>query len=343
MRTKKKAEIPGFILATTANYLHSGAVRSVYVGIALIFPVLIAFGSWLDSTWRMSGTDKGFTQYYGFWAIFATTPVILVLTSYLFDYFSAVIQRHIKSLSLGSRSAWILVFLIIILLYWWLFNINHTISPVPKQIFNHDVFDSSEHHFGFYITRAYVFFMFVFVYCPAIFIALHITASMISILKLLCDDDMLLINLFHPDNCGGTSSFGKINLLILSIYGIFFLIIYAMYMTHGQAYLAISVSLAACSILAVIQSVAAVYYIHKAVAQKKSKYIEAVTERLNEQVAASIQSKGKFPDDLLTFRNHLMGLHTFPYTSGALIVVNTIRFVPAALAVVSLFHSKYLK
>src|SRR5438270_1030915 len=257
MRTKKKAEIPGFILATTANYLHSGAVRSVYVGIALIFPVLIAFGSWLDSTWRMSGTDKGFTQYYGFWAIFATTPVILVLTSYLFDYFSAVIQRpetycanltpatrhridqlierHIKSLSLGSRSAWILVFLIIILLYWWLFNINHTISPVPKQIFNHDVFDSSEHHFGFYITRAYVFFMFVFVYCPAIFIALHITASMISILKLLCDDDMLLINLFHPDNCGGTSSFGKINLLILSIYGIFFLIIYAMYMTHGQA------------------------------------------------------------------------------------------------------------
>jgi hypothetical protein len=164
---------------------------------------------------------------------------------------------------------------------------------------------------------------------------------MVSILKFLCDDDILLINLFHPDNCGGTSPFGRINLLILGVYGNFFLIIYAMYMTHRQAYLVITVSLIACSVLAILQSVFAVYYIHKAIAQKKSEYIQAVTERLNEQFAASFQQNGKFPNDLLTFRNHLMSVHTFPYTSGALIAVNVIRFVPAALAVLNIFHSHH--
>lgn len=283
--------MPRRIVIPLANYLHSGGKRAIYVVLAIIFPLLIGVGCWLDGTWRMSSADKGFTQYYGFWAIFVTTPIVLILTSFLVDNFIASIQkpetycanltgeirrridrlvtRHVQSLSLQSRSVWIFVFIAVVLIFWWVFNVTHTISPVPKQIFNHDVFDSSAHPFGFYLTRSYVLFMFLCVYCPAIFVALHVTASMVSILKLLCDDDILLINFFHPGNCGGTSPFGRINLLILGIYANFFLIIYAMYMTHGQAYLVITVSLIACSVLAVVQSVVAVYYIHKAIAQKK--------------------------------------------------------------------------
>jgi hypothetical protein len=356
MGTNVGFEMPGYILRKTVNFLPSRSLRRAYLVGGLLFPILIAIGCRLDGTWTMSGSGKGFAQYYGFWAIFVTTPITLLLTSYLFDTFNdairkpekycvdltdeararieRLVQRHTQSLSLRSRSAWILVFMMIVLFLWWLFNVINTLSP-PLSTFHHDVFDSAGHPFGFYATKTYLFFLYVFVYAPAVFLAMHVTASMISILKFLCRDEVLRINFFHPDNCGGTSLFGKINLIILSIYLNFFAVIYAQYVTHRQTYLVITVSLIACSLLAAAQSVAGVYYIHKAVAQKKRESIQAVTERLNQQFASSLQPGGKFPNDLLAFRNHLMSVHTFPYTKGALVGVNIIRFAPAALAVLS--------
>ena len=71
------------------------------------------------------------------------------------------------------------------------------------------------------------------------------------------------------------------------------------------------------------------------IAQKKHECIQAVTERLNQRFASSLEPGGQFSDDLLAFRNHLMGIHTYPYTAGALVGVNLIRFAPAALAVIN--------
>jgi hypothetical protein len=178
------------------------------------------------------------------------------------------------------------------------------------------------------------------VYSVAIFVALHVTASLISILKYLSRNNILRINLFHEDNCGGTSKFGNINLLILGIYANFFAVMYAMYMTHRTTYPAMIASLIACSVLAIAQSVVAVYHIHKTVAQKKSECIEAMTARLNQQFTASLsQENERFPNDLLAFRNQLIETHTFPYAASALAAVNVIRFAPVAIAVISYFVS----
>lgn len=321
------------------------------------FPVVIMISCWIDSTWRMEDSGKGLSQHYGFWAIFVTTPIILLLTSHLLATFlnsiqeidnycidltnemrgrvDKLVRQHIRSLSLYSRSAWILVFLIVVLLFWWLFNIIKTISPF--ETYHHDVFDAYAHPFGFYTAKVYSFLVFTLVYSVAIFVALHITVSMISILKFLSQNNILRINLFHEDNCGGTSTFGNINLLVLGIYANFFAVIYAMYMTHRTTYLAMTVSLIACSFLAVVQSVTAVYYIHKTVAKKKRECIEAMTVRLNQQFASSLKQGGQFPSDILAFRNHLVDIHTFPYATGALVAVNIIQFTPAALAVISYF------
>jgi len=357
MRTPDGSEPRGNLLQKGVPFLQPRLQRTLYVLASLLFPVLIAVGSWLDGTWVMHGADKGFSQYYGFWAIFATTPLILLLTTQLFDAFTAVVRRpdrycanltddasarverlilrHTRSLSLHSGSAWILVFVTIVLLFWWVFNVIGTISPTPLKTFHHDVFDSSSHPFGFYATRCYLLMIFVFAYSPAVFLVLHVTASMISILKFLCRNNILYVNFFHADNCGGTSEFGDINLLILSIYGAFFAIISAQYLTHRETYFVMMVSLTACSLLAVAQSVAAVYYIHKAVAQKKRDCIDAVTARLNDQLVPTLHGE-RFPNELLAFRNHLIGIHTFPYAGGALVAVNVIRFAPAALAVIGL-------
>ncbi|HKR02258.1 MAG TPA: hypothetical protein VJT09_16390 [Pyrinomonadaceae bacterium] len=338
------------------TFIRSRFYRRACLVISL-FPVFILVACWIDGTLRMQDQGKGLTQHYGYWVIFVTTPVIFFLTLHLLDTFlnairnidnycvdltselrtrvDKLVQRHIRSLSLRSRSVWILVFIVVILLFWWLVNVIKTTSPF--ETYHHDVFDASTHRFGFYTAKVYSLLFFSLVYSVAIFVALHITVSMISILKFLNRHKILRIDLFHEDNCGGTSKFGNINLMILGIYANFFAVTYAMYMTHRQTYLAMTASLIACSLLAVAQSVAAVYYIHKTVAKKKRECIEEMTVRLNQQFVSSLQKGGRFPSDLLAFRNYLVEVHTYPYATGALVTVNVIRFAPAALALINYF------
>ena len=301
----------------------------------------------------MADPGKGLGQHYGYWAFFITTPIIVLLTTYLFNTFSTAIQhtdrycigltdemnvrlnrlvqRHLQSLSLDSRTVWILVLIVFVFFCWWIVNVINTISPIGT--YQHDVFDAYAHPYGFSLAKAYLLFVLAVVYSTAIFVALHVTISMFSILTFLCRNSVLSVNFFHPDNCGGTSQFGNINLIILSIYVNLFAVICANYLTHRHTYLVMTASFVACSALAVAQSLGAVYSIHRAVAQKKRECIEIITAQLNRQFALSLDGQ-HFPDDLLAFRNHLLGVRTFPYTAEALVAVNVIRFAPVAVAVV---------
>ena len=343
------------------TYIGSPKARRVLLTAGVLLPLLVVGGCWLDGSLWLKGPGKGLLQHYGYWALFITTPTIVLLTATLFDVYRETIQRtelycvglgddmsarlnrlierHVRSLSLRSLSASILVFIMIVLACWWVVNVITTVSPVST--YRHDVFDSYAHPFGFATAKLYLFFVFVFVDATAIFIALHITASMISILRFVCYHKVLSVNMFHSDNCGGTSRFGNVNLLILTIYFNFFVVISAMYLTHRGTYLVMAASLTASSCLAVLQSVAAVYYIHKAVSQKKEACIDIVIARLNDQFSSSLGGNA-FPQDLLAFRNHLMGIHTFPYASSALIAVNIIRFAPAAIASVTFARGSHV-
>jgi len=345
------------------DFWHSKTIRNLYLAVALLLPALIAIGCWLDGTWAMAGDNKGFSQYYGFWVIFVTTPVIFLLTSQLVGSFigyfedpeaycgnltneskrrvQTLVTRHIRSLEGRSRSFWILMFVLLVFLFWWTFNVVNTWAPTkPFETFGHDVFDTSAHPFGFYTTKVYLFFVFVLVYGPAAYVALHVTASMISILKLLSTRGLLQVDVFHADNCGGTSRFGNLNLVILCIYVNLFAVIYAMYVTHGHAYFVMAVSLIACSALAVAQSIGPVYYVHRVVAARKREYITAVGVQLNQQLSTSLQPGGKFANDLLAFRSHLGSMHTFPYGPSALVAVNVIRVAPVVLGVLNYIRQK---
>lgn len=322
-----------------------------------IFPVVIAVACWHDGTWHMD-QGRGFSQHYGYWAIFASAPLLTVLTAWLGKVFAAtvrdvdgyctnltdetrahlsrLVRRHLDSLGLRARSAWIFAFLVLVLLFWWLFNVVKTIMPIPT--YGHDVFDAYDHPLGFYAAKTYTLLLFSLVYSVAIFVALHVTVSLISILRFANQHDVLRINLFHADNCAGTSRFGNINLLVLGVYGQFFFVDYAMYLTHRRPYLALVASLTAACTLAITQSVVAVYSIHTAVARTKRAYVEAMAIQLQARVADSLARERPFPSDLLAIRDRLLGVHTFPYAGEALVAVNALRFAPGALAIISYFR-----
>jgi hypothetical protein len=319
--------------------------------------MLIAGAASLDTAWRLPADGKGLAQHYGLWAMFATTPIIILLTSMLARAFAskigatdsycvtlstdvrrrltALADEHVRSLLLKTRTRSIFAFVIIALCFWWLLNAIATLSPVGT--YHHDVVDAFSHRWSYVAVRVYTLFVFGFVYAEAVFVSVHVTVSMFGILRYVDRHDLLKINFFHQDNCAGTSMFGRINLLVLAVYANWFTVIYAMYLTHRRPYLVMLASLGSCSLLAAVQSVGAVYYIHRTISRKRRACLRVLAERLTRDGSLAMESGEPFRSDLLALRTHLLGVHTYPYATGTLLVVNAIRLTPAALAVASLF------
>lgn len=331
----------------------------VLIAMLLVVPVLIAIGTVADGTWTLPAPGKGLSQHYGFWALFATGPTMVILTRRLLARFRTFIgspdeytvqdasaevrqqlarlaARHVRSLSLDSRSIGLLGFVVFAYLAWWLINVAATWSP--ERVYGHDVFDAGAHPWGYYLTRGYLLLVFCGVYAPATFTILHVTFSLVTVLRFVTTRDVLAVDFFHRDNCAGTSRFGNLNLLVLGLYAHWYSVIFAMYLTHGRAYAVMVISLLSCSLLAVGQSTLAVRYIYQAVSAKRLALLTIVAKRLNHAFADSMQSGCALPNELLSVRNHLIAVHAFPYAGRARVAVNLLRFAPAAMALFGLFR-----
>ena len=315
----------------------------------LLFQILMAWMSRLDGTWELAN-GVGFAQHYGFFTIFIITPLILFLTGYVLQTFVSSIAeidsycvtpddrtrnwiarlsaKHVERLSLNGDTTSILVMIIVAFGLLCVYNISRTIDPIPT--YHHDIFDAWAHRRGFFAAKAYVFLALSGVWAVAVFVCLHVTYSMFNILDFLRHHDVFQVNLFHRDNCGGTSRFGNINLAITAVYFCLFSVALAMMGTHGATYLIINAGFVAISVLAIAQTFGAVFAIHRVMSKKKQDCLEDLAAKINERV---IRGTGAFPNDLLSYRNHVMGLHTFPYAKGTLAIVNTLRFAPILVAI----------
>jgi hypothetical protein len=316
-------------------------------------PFLIAWCCELDDTLELPIDGRGLSQHYGFWAIFITTPLILILSSVLLERFVAMVahldvylvesgpdtktqldglvDRLVNHVLLRSWSSTLLILLSLVFAGSAVHNVLMTTDPLVT--YGHDVFDASKHPHGFLATKIYVFLVFTIAWAIAIFLATSVTFSMVALLKFVTRHRILQINVFHSDNCGGTSRFGTLNLLVLALYTCLLTVPFAMFWTHRRTYLALDVSLFGCFLL-LVQNVLGVYYIQKLVAQKKEECIEAVSRTLNARLGETFGG-GQFADDLLAFRAHVMGMHTLPYTKSVLAAVGLLNLLSATVAVLS--------
>jgi len=330
--------------------------RLIAVCIYLLLPCAMGIAARLDGTWKLPGNDKGFSQHFGYWVLFLTTPVVLLVTAHLLETFTATIRsldvlyvrssanlqrkterliaHHLDHLSLRTLPAISLcLFIVLVMVFFCIVNVINTSSPgAVRHTYGHDSYDALPHVLSFYVGKTYIFLVFPVVYAIALFVAFQVTYAMMSILRFLGNNDMLQINLFHEDNCGGTSRFGNANLLIMAIYANFITVRAMMYLTHHTTYFVANASLLGCSVAAAAQSVIAVYSIHRVLVRKKHECIEALAHRLNVDVDTTLRAGGRFSSDVLAFRNHVAGLYTYPYAKPALAAVNVIRFLPAAFA-----------
>jgi hypothetical protein len=324
------------------------------IAVTLVIPSLVCLGAWVDGTWEMQGNARGLSRHYGFWVQCATTPAIILLSAGALSAFlraigslerysiSGVVPKdlrrlagsHVISICLLGDSRFILYFAMLIGGMWTAVNIVETSNPTAT--YGNPVFDSPEHLYGFLTTKLFLVFNWALVYPITLFIVIHITWSMVLILRYMCSHRLLRIDFFHSDNCGGVSAFGTINLLIMGVYLNFFLVIASLALTHSARYSTLTLSALFASIIFVVQSFGAVYYIHRFVAIKKHEFLVVINNQLDIQMLTTVAA-GQFSSDLLMARNHLISLRTYPYTRQVAAVVNAIRLSPALLGLLKFF------
>ena len=152
----------------------------------------------------------------------------------------------------------------------------------------------------------------------------------------MCAQKVLRIDFFHPDNCGGVSVFGLINILIMGVYACLFIVMGALQFTHSRNnYATIVVPLLVVSLVFIAQSFGAVYYIHRFAAIKKKESLAIINEHLNNEMQSVFATK-RFSTGLIYARNHLIGIRTYPYANVSALLVNGFRFIPALAAIAKL-------
>lgn len=326
--------------------------------VAGIAPGLLVVSAVLDGTLRMNEADGvGLIQHYGFWVIFASTPLLILLAGHLLDVFhelmgdidqyvsssasrlereqlGKLIGSEMKSLALNGRSRFILYFGVVVGLLYLQLNVAKTVFPVST--YGHDVFDSWSHRLGFFAAKIYLTPIFIAVYPFVIFIGSHITWSMTRVLRFLCDKGVLEINFFHQDRCGGTSRFGYINLQVMLANALLFSVLVGMFLTHQRTYFVTRSALLFCSVLAVLQSLIGVYSVHRFVKQRRDECARKIEEELGDSLKRTLRRESAFSGDLLKLHRHVLAIRSFPYAPRVKILVNTLRFAPAAIAILSL-------
>jgi hypothetical protein len=329
--------------------------RDLSAVVLLVLPLLILLSTWIDGTISIDG-GKGFSQHHGFWVIFVTTPGLILLSGTLLDRFvkilsnpgeylsdrataaqrsafDAIVEEELQSLRLQSPLRYALYFGVLVGLCYFIINVIKTWRP--QGTYGHDVFDAWQHLAGYLTTKCYLLPVFLLVYPVAIFVAFHVTWSMVRVLRYLCNNDVLEISYFHEDDCGGTSCFGEINLFVMAIYTLLFAVLLGMLETHDRTYFVTRSGAIFCSVAITVQSVAAVWAIHAFVRKKKQARLREITKRLDEDLESSLKHYDSFRNDLLAARNHVHGIHTFPYAAKVALAVNGLRFAPAAIAIIS--------
>lgn len=328
------------------------------IGKAILFcsllPGIIVFASFLDGTLYMAKGCRGLLQHYGFWGWVLTTPVIIYLAIASLGRFRAilvdidiystsgsappdlerVIRSHIRSLSLKGRSRWMLFLFSLIGLLFTVVNIRSTLEPLAT--YGNLVFDSPPFWRGFVLTKFYLLGLWTLVYPPILFLAIHLTWSLVSILRHMCKHDILRIDFFHSDNCGGVSGFGTVNAYILAIYSCIFIVVAALHETHRNTYGTLLMAALGASLLCFLQSIGAVYHIHKFISIKKEGELNLINRRLSSETNDLDNNDLHMTFSLLSLRTHLMSIHTYPYGKATLAVVNVLRFAPAVLALARL-------
>ena len=334
----------------------------IILGIVLLTAVwglAIVFASTADGTLHLPGGGRGLLDHYGFQASFAAAPLVLVTVYFAVSYFlqclrdmhdildpSAersevlkIIHPHVQSLCL--RTAWRNVL--------WLFMfIGTAVSIVifrnlqsPVAFWGNDVFNATSYRYGFASGNLFLLVLWGLIYPVGFFYAVHLTLSAELIVARLKKRRYLKLNFLHPDKCGGMARFGTLNFLVMLIYLWPFCAVYALHVTHRYTYSSLVIGAIAITAAFVLQSIYGIYWISRSIRAERETAIVSLNERISKAMESS-RKNFSAATAILQYRDKVLGIASYPYSSKVSVAVNLLRTAPAILTVAN-FVIAYLR
>lgn len=152
---------------------------------------------------------------------------------------------------------------------------------------------------------------------------------------------MLRLDFLHVDRCGGMSRFGTLNFLVMLIYVWPFGAMYVLHLTHQYTYLSLIGGAIATSAAFVFQSIYGIYWVSPAITSERA----SVVGSLNVRVAEAMDGTRDFAAALATleYRERVLAVSSFPYSTTISAAVNIMRFAPAAIALANFVGAVWLR
>jgi hypothetical protein len=228
----------------------------------LVFPLLALVCALIDGTLSLhtqtGGT--GLLEHYGYWAQFVSCPVLVVLAFVLLKRTLRVLgrplnphpdaepgtvrdgtlsgetQRELLDL-LGCKGAAhksLFVLMITIGLFALIVNIQNT--RTPESIYGADVWDSSQHMFGYISGRLFLGFEWLYVFPLIGYISLACWIAVQKVVRNVVQAGNLKFHPFATDKCGGFRPLGEAMSVLAYIAFPFAVIIVAHVYTHPLFY-----------------------------------------------------------------------------------------------------------
>ena len=305
---------------------------------------LVALGSRLDGTWYAANGGTTFLRHYGVWAVLASDPLLLLTTALAYRQFihamaklpiaegapsrravNRILLPHLEFLHLRGRGANFYLFLVCVGTLGWIDNLHRTNDPLAY--FSHDVFDSTNFKYGYYATKWALFNSWIVIYPAVGFVLISMSLSTRRILAKLMDQSLLRPSVLHPDDSFGFSELGKLNVYLLFPYLLSFVTLFAVMLTHKQAYNAALFPLIILSAIFVSISYLTIGPIVSHVQEARRVAADRLTAASNEFSQMDTDKKVSFATERLSY-SFSSGS---PYSSNTRLALLIMRLVPIAM------------
>lgn len=353
MRIKHLA-FPVFL--TLAGFSRRGsintAIATAVVGVACFQSGLVIACSYLDGTWILESPAKGLFAHYGAWATIVTDPLLLLTTAFAYRQFQnamitipikksgrdtvrKIVAPYYRFLRLQENGWNFYALAATIGMLAWLNNIRQTYEP--NQYYQHDVFDSASHIYGFAAHKLTLLISWVIVYPASGFLNVSMCLSAYKILEHLKKQDLISPSISHPDGCYGLAAFGKLNVALLVPYLLAFIVIFALITTHQHGYLSAGLPLVVLSTVFIAMSFITIKPLAGEVRRIRRELYRDLADESTEFGKRGDSRDALFGTKVLLF----LAASGSPYSPSAKAALILLRTTPAFLTAFKLYHDFY--
>jgi hypothetical protein len=327
------------------NAIRNSIIVGCMTFLAEVTILLLAGG--IDGIYWINGDSVGLFEHAGIWAILFGDLFIAFLMALLvksakrissktptthdeltYRYLRYARYSIFKSFDYDSKYLYLLIWIIAIGALFWVNNAYQTIYP--ERYYGNDVFDSINHEVSYIGVRIILATSWVFFYPIAVFVSLIIGFSLNRVLLRLRTRKKLEYNTLHPDNCGGFSYLGNLNVIFIGGVFIVYFELVMVLMTHDRLNPGLLSGFIFASILFFSSTFIMLYPIYSYLREVRSKLISSNYRRLN---------KSKSSYELMHYGLLVNSLSFSPYNQLQQSIVTVARAVPIAIAIFKYYQT----